>query len=94
MYIFNVHIYTSIVYVLIAYNGYFFVSNPKALSKVLQFVLDSLNSRPSSKMFDFGIMALNRFHECLRNRGQFFESVIAIPHFKNFPPHLIKVSFF
>uniref|UniRef100_A0A2S2R3Q8 CCR4-NOT transcription complex subunit 1 n=1 Tax=Sipha flava TaxID=143950 RepID=A0A2S2R3Q8_9HEMI len=46
---------------------YELIHNPKALSKALQFVLVSLSGRPHSKMFDFGVLALNRFHKCLKN---------------------------
>uniref|UniRef100_A0A2S2RBB9 CCR4-NOT transcription complex subunit 1 n=1 Tax=Sipha flava TaxID=143950 RepID=A0A2S2RBB9_9HEMI len=69
---------------------YGLIPNPKALSKALNFVLVCLSSRPQSKLFDFGIRALNRFHNNLKNRGEFFKNVAAIAHFGKFPSNLIS----
>ncbi|XP_025408758.1 CCR4-NOT transcription complex subunit 1-like isoform X2 [Sipha flava] len=68
---------------------YGLIPNPKDLSKALNFVLVCLSSRPQSKLFDFGIRSLNRFHNSLKNRGEFFKNVAAIAHFEKFPSNLI-----
>ncbi|XP_025416408.1 CCR4-NOT transcription complex subunit 1-like [Sipha flava] len=73
---------------LIEYN---LISDPETLKNTLQLVMDALKSRPNSRMFDFGVAALNRFYEHLwEDCEEYFRSVAAISHFKSFLRHLIE----
>lgn len=66
------------------------VSTYVALGIALRFVLEALRKPTSSKMYYFGIAALDRFKSRLKEYHKYCEHVRAIPHFNEFPPHLIE----
>lgn len=66
------------------------VSSYMALGLALRFVLDALRKPNSSKMYYFGIAALDRFKSRLKDYHKYCEHVAAIQHFCDFPPHLIE----
>lgn len=66
------------------------VSSYMALGLALRFVLDALRKPDGSKMYYFGIAALDRFKSRLKEYHKYCEHVRAIPHFTEFPPHLIE----
>jgi hypothetical protein len=61
------------------------------LGLALRFVLDALRKPNTSKMYYFGIAALDRFKSRLKDYHKYCEHVAAIQHFCDFPPHLIEV---
>ncbi|XP_072931342.1 CCR4-NOT transcription complex subunit 1 isoform X2 [Epargyreus clarus] len=61
-----------------------------SLGLALRFVLDALRKPEGSKMYYFGIAALDRFKSRLKDYHKYCEHVRAIPHFTEFPPHLIE----
>ncbi|XP_030040329.1 CCR4-NOT transcription complex subunit 1 isoform X2 [Manduca sexta] len=61
-----------------------------SLGLALRFVLDALRKAEGSKMYYFGIAALDRFKSRLKDYHKYCEHVRAIPHFSEFPPHLIE----
>lgn len=66
------------------------VSSYMALGLALRFVLDALRKTQGSKMYYFGIAALDRFKSRLKDYHKYCEHVAAIAHFSEFPPHLIE----
>lgn len=60
-----------------------------ALGLALRCVLDALR-KSNGKMFYFGIAALDRFKTKLHQYQKYCEHVRNIPHFSEFPPHLIE----
>lgn len=66
------------------------VSSYMALGLALRFVLDALRKPDGSKMYYFGIAALDRFKSRLKEYHKYCEHVRAIAHFNEFPPHLIE----
>jgi len=62
------------------------------LGLALRFVLDALRKPNASKMYYFGIAALDRFKSRLKDYHKYCEHVAAIQHFCDFPPHLIEVT--
>ncbi|XP_025202841.1 CCR4-NOT transcription complex subunit 1-like isoform X4 [Melanaphis sacchari] len=66
------------------------VSNYKALGLALRFILDALKKSPNSKMYNFGITALDRFKHRLKDYHQYCSHISTIPHFQQFPQHLIE----
>lgn len=58
------------------------------LGLALRFVLEALKKPEGSKMYYFGIAALDRFKNRLKDYHKYCEHVRAIPHFNEFPPHL------
>lgn len=68
-----------------------FSRNYKALGLALRFILDALKKSPNSKMYNFGITALDRFKNRLKDYHQYCSHITAIPHFHQFPQHLIEV---
>ncbi|XP_018332618.1 CCR4-NOT transcription complex subunit 1 [Agrilus planipennis] len=64
--------------------------NYMALGLALRFVLDALKKSEGSKMYYFGIAALDRFKSRLKEYHKYCEHIRAIPHFNEFPPHLIE----
>lgn len=66
------------------------VTTYMALGLALRFVLDALRKPEGSKMYYFGIAALDRFKSRLKDYHKYCEHVRAIGHFKDFPPHLIE----
>ncbi len=63
-----------------------------SLSLALRYVLESLKKPPSSKMYLFGLAALDKFKSRLHEFPQYCASISSIPHFPQFPPMLIRVS--
>uniref|UniRef100_A0A1Y9H2G9 Uncharacterized protein n=1 Tax=Anopheles dirus TaxID=7168 RepID=A0A1Y9H2G9_9DIPT len=61
-----------------------------ALGLALRCVLDALKKPDGSKMYYFGITALDRFKNKLHLYPKYCEYVHTIPHFSEFPPHLIE----
>lgn len=61
-----------------------------ALGLALRFVLEALRKPEGSKMYYFGIAALDRFKTRLKEYHKYCEHVRSIPHFNEFPPHLIE----
>lgn len=59
-----------------------------ALGLALRFVLEALKKPEGSKMYYFGIAALDRFKSRLKEYHKYCEHVRAIPHFSDFPQHL------
>lgn len=70
---------------------YFICRNYKALGLALRFILDALKKNPNSKMYNFGITALDRFKHRLKEYHQYCSHISTIPHFQQFPQHLIEV---
>lgn len=68
------------------------VANRTVLGLALQFVLDALRKPYGTKMYFFGIAALDRFKFRLKECRKFCEQIANIPHYADFPPHLIEVS--
>ncbi|XP_067012333.2 CCR4-NOT transcription complex subunit 1 isoform X3 [Anabrus simplex] len=66
------------------------VSSYMALGLALRFVLDALRKANGSKMYYFGIAALDRFKSRLKDYHKYCEHVAAIQHFNEFPAHLIE----
>ena len=62
------------------------------LGLALRFVLDALRKPNTSKMYYFGIAALDRFKSRLKDYHKYCEHVAAIQHFSDFPQHLIEVG--
>ncbi|CAH1107243.1 unnamed protein product [Psylliodes chrysocephalus] len=64
------------------------VTSYVALGLALRFVLEALKKPEGSKMYYFGIAALDRFKSRLKEYHKYCEHVRAIPHFSDFPQHL------
>lgn len=64
------------------------VTSYMTLGLALRFVLEALRKPEGSKMYFFGIAALDRFKTRLKDYHKYCEHVRAIPHFNEFPPHL------
>ncbi len=62
-----------------------------SLSLALRYVLESLKKPPSSKMYLFGLAALDKFKSRLHEFSQYCASISSIPHFPQFPQILIRV---
>ena len=62
-----------------------------SLSLALRYVLDSLKKVPGTKMYLFGIAALDKFKTRLHEFPQYCASIATIPHFQNFPKYLKQV---
>lgn len=60
------------------------------LGLALRCVLDALRKPEGSKMYYFGITALDRFKNKLHQYQNYCEYVKQIPHFKEFPAHLME----
>ncbi|KAJ8302566.1 hypothetical protein KUTeg_018962 [Tegillarca granosa] len=61
-----------------------------ALGIALRYVLEALKKPHNSKMYFFGIAALDRFKSRLKDYPQYCQHLAAIPHFQQFPVHLIE----
>ncbi|XP_077972852.1 CCR4-NOT transcription complex subunit 1-like [Styela clava] len=61
-----------------------------ALGIALRYVLEALRKPQPNKMYYFGIAALDRFKNKLREYPQYCLHIAGIPHFKEFPPHLVE----
>lgn len=60
-----------------------------ALVVALRYVLEALRKPFNSKMYFFGIAALDRFKTKLKDYPLYCQHLASIPHFREFPPHLI-----
>ena len=60
------------------------------LGLALKCVLDALRKPDGSKMYYFGVTALDRFKNKLSQYHKYCEHIRTIPHFNQFPPLLIK----
>ena len=60
------------------------------LGLALRFVLEALRKSTDSNMFYFGVAALDRFKTRLKEYPQYCQHVTMIPHFRDFPPHLVQ----
>lgn len=69
-------------------------SDYRELGMALRYVFDALKKAHDSKMFYFGIAALDRFKSRLKEFHKYCEHVASIPHFNHFPQHLIEVILF
>ncbi|XP_076264687.1 CCR4-NOT transcription complex subunit 1 isoform X3 [Rhynchophorus ferrugineus] len=58
------------------------------LGLALRFVLEALKKPEGSKMYYFGIAALDKFKGRLKEYHKYCEHVRTIPHFSDFPQHL------
>lgn len=65
-----------------------------ALGVALRFVMEALQKPHGSKMYYFGIVALDRFRSRLKEYPRYCQHLMAIQHFNEFPPHLIEVRNF
>ncbi|CAG2115442.1 unnamed protein product, partial [Medioppia subpectinata] len=61
-----------------------------ALVVALRYVLEALRKQHASKMYFFGIAALDRFKSKLKDYPLYCHHLAQIPHFRDFPPHLIE----
>ncbi len=61
------------------------------LGIALRYVLEALKKTHASKMYFFGIAALDRFKTRLKDYPQYCQHLASIPHFSQFPQHLIEV---
>ncbi|XP_075733812.1 CCR4-NOT transcription complex subunit 1 isoform X1 [Rhipicephalus microplus] len=59
-----------------------------ALGLALRYVLDALRKPFGTKMYYFGITALDQFKTRLKDYPQYCQHLASIPHFKDFPEHL------
>lgn len=60
------------------------------LGLALKCVLDALRKAETSKMYYFGVTALDRFKNKLHQYQKYCEHIRTIPHYNQFPPHMIK----
>lgn len=61
-----------------------------ALGVALRYVLEALRKSHASKMYYFGITALDRFRHRLKEYPQYCQHLAGIPHFREFPAHLVE----
>lgn len=73
------------------YSVYCAVFRHMALGLALKFVLEALKQEAGSKMYMFGIAALDRFKLRLKDCGQYCQHIVTIPHFSQFPKLLLEV---
>lgn len=66
------------------------VNSYMTLGLALRFVLDALRKPEGTKMYYFGIAALDRFKSRLKEYQTYCDHVRTIPHFNEFPTHLIE----
>ena len=62
-----------------------------SLSLALRYVLEALKKPPTTKMYLFGLSALDKFKTRLKDFSQYCASIASIPHFQQFPMHLKQV---
>lgn len=63
-----------------------------ALGVALRYVMEALQKPHGSKMYYFGIVALDRFRSRLKEYPRYCQHLMAIQHFNEFQPHLIEVG--
>lgn len=66
------------------------IGNYLTLGMSLRFVLDALRKPEGSKMYYFGITALDRFKSRLKDYSTYCDHLRGIPHYSDFPPHLME----
>lgn len=66
------------------------VPSGQPLAMALRFVMEALRKKEGSKMYYFGITALDRFKTKLYMYQNYCEYIKAIPNFNEFPAHLIE----
>lgn len=59
------------------------------LGVALRYVLEALKKPPTSKMHNFGITALDRFKNRLKDYPKYCDHLALIPHFHEFPSSLV-----
>lgn len=74
------------------YSTYFWYCRYVALGVALRFVMEALQKPLNSKMYLFGILALDKFRSRLREYPRYCTHLLAIDHFSSFPPHLVEVN--
>lgn len=57
----------------------------------IRYIVDALRKSSNSKMFAFGIAALDQFKFRLKEVPKLCEYVMSLPNFSEFPPHLVEV---
>ena len=62
-----------------------------ALGIALRYVLDALRKATNTKMYHFGLVALDRFRNRLKDYPQYCQHVATLPHYNEFPEHLVEV---
>ncbi len=62
-----------------------------ALGIALRYVLEALRKPHGSKMYYFGIAALDKFKNRLKDYPQYCQHLASIQHFAQFPEALIEV---
>ncbi|KAG0726555.1 CCR4-NOT transcription complex subunit 1 [Chionoecetes opilio] len=65
-----------------------------ALGVALRYVMEALQKPHGSKMYYFGIVALDRFRSRLKEYPRYCQHLMAIQHFNEFQPHLIELRLF
>lgn len=63
-----------------------------ALGLALKFVLEALKQEPNTKMYMFGLAALDKFKSRLKDCAQYCQHIVAIAHFGQFPAQLAEVG--
>lgn len=66
------------------------VTNYLQLGVALRFVVDALKKPPGSKMYYFGLAAIDRFRTILKEYPQYCQHLTTISHFQEFPHHIIE----
>lgn len=66
------------------------VTNYRGLGIALRYVLDAVKKPPGSKMYNFGVVALDRFRLRLREYPQYCRHLTNVEHFNQLPKHLIE----
>ncbi|KAK7066940.1 CCR4-NOT transcription complex subunit 1 [Halocaridina rubra] len=61
-----------------------------ALGVALRYVVEALQKPHASKMYYFGVVALDRYRGRLKEFPRYCQHLMAIQHFSEFPPHLIE----
>lgn len=61
-----------------------------ALGVALRYVLEAVRKPHGTKMYFFGITALDRFRHRLKEYPQYCQHLAGIQHFREFPAHLIE----
>ncbi|PRD26001.1 UNVERIFIED_CONTAM: Cnot1 [Trichonephila clavipes] len=64
-----------------------------SLGLALRYVLESVKKPQGSKMFYFGITAMDRFKTRLKDYPAYCQHLTTIPNFHELPQHLIEVIF-
>lgn len=57
----------------------------------IRYIVDALRKPSNSKIFAFGIAALDQFKYKLKEVPKLCEYVMSLPNFSEFPPYLIEV---